>query len=144
MWPKATPLTSITFESAATALIDIWFSCSVTLLTVTTNLSHQFEASLFNDLFNLCGTYHLRTTSYNPASSVMIEHMYWSLKCIITCHKEPRTDTLALVQLGLRTALKDYTSCSPAQLIFGEQLRVPRDSITPSPAEILGDQPNFL
>lgn len=50
------------------------------------------------------------------------------------CHQETWHKALPVVLLGMRAALKEDLQCSPAELVYGEPLRLPGELIAPSSA----------
>ena len=132
-WPEATPLADITAETVARAFLAIWIARYGCPLLLTTDQGRQFEARLFRALLLLCGTKLQHTTAYHPAANGMVERMHRTLKAALMCHQpDTWTEALPLVLLGLRTALKPDVKASAAELVYGEQLRVPGEFLAPA------------
>ena len=132
-WPEATPLSDITAETVARAFFHIWISRFGCPLKVTTDQGRQFEAQLFRALLQLCGAQLQHTTAYHPEANGMVERLHRTLKAALMCHQpDTWTEALPLVLLGLRTALKPDVNSSAAELVYGEQLRVPGEFLTPA------------
>jgi hypothetical protein len=56
----------------------------------------------------------------------MVERWHRTLKAAIMCHETDNwCDLLPTVLLGLRTSVKEDLCCSPAELTYGTQLRIP-------------------
>ena len=56
----------------------------------------------------------------------MVERFHQQLKAALKCHSSPNwMDTLPLVLLGVRTALKEDLNCTAAELVYGTTLRLP-------------------
>lgn len=125
-WPEVKPLRDITAESVAQAFVETWISRFGCPQTVTTDQGRQFTSRLFNAITDLCGARLNHTTAYHPAANGMVERLHRTLKSAIMAHSDARwTKTLPIVLLGLRTAWKDDIQCSPAELVYGEPLRIP-------------------
>lgn len=77
---------NITAESVSRALIVNWFSRFGVPKLITTDQGRQFESTLFNQLVNVMGSQHYRTTSYHPQSNGMIERWHRMLKAALMCH----------------------------------------------------------
>ena len=75
----------------------------------------------------LLGCKHLRTTSYHPIANGIIERFHRQLKASLKAHTPAVhwIESLPLVVLGIRTALKTDLQCSTAELVYGTTLRLP-------------------
>ena len=126
-WPEAIPITNITAETVAQAFVSGWISRFGVPSTVTTDRGRQFESALWNKLMQLLGSKCIRTTSYHPIANGLIERFHRQLKASLKSHPNPTrwTDSLPMVLLGIRTALKDDIHCSAAELVYGTTLRLP-------------------
>ncbi|XP_049857510.1 uncharacterized protein LOC126338393 [Schistocerca gregaria] len=62
----------------------------------------------------------------------MVERLHRTLKAALMCSSTSWPEALPLVLLGLRTAVKEDLQCSSAELVYGEQLRVPGEFIVPA------------
>ncbi|XP_046391550.1 uncharacterized protein LOC124159684 [Ischnura elegans] len=143
-WPEVYPLQDITAESTARAFVDGWVSRFGTPLRLTTDQGRQFESHLFKELTKLLGIRHLRTAGYNPAANGLVERFHRQLKASIMCHAtEWWTDCLPVVLLGIRSAWKDDLSATPAELLYGQPLRLPGDFLSHTPPEATVDPASF-
>lgn len=130
-WPEVIPIKDMTADTVSSALINGWISRFGCPTTITTDQGRQFESSLFNSLMKIIGTNRIRTTAFHPQANGMIERFHRQLKTALRAHENERwTETLPLVLLGLRSAIKDDINCSPAEMVYGTQLRLPCDFFT--------------
>lgn len=131
-WPEAIPLHDITAETVAKAFVSSWISRYGCPTEIVTDRGRQFESSLMKQLSELAGFQRNRTTAYHPASNGMVERMHRQLKTAIMCHESPNwTESLPLVLLGMRSAFKEDIQASPAELLYGEPLRLPGEFLQP-------------
>ena len=79
----------------------------------------------------------IRTTAYHPCSNSLVERLHRQLKASLMAHL-PQThwiESLPLVLLGTRTALKEDIQHTSAELVYGTTLHLPGaffpDSTTP-------------
>lgn len=125
-WPEAFPLKDITAETCAAAFVSGWIARFGCPTRVTTDRGKQFESHLFKALTALIGARHLHTTAYHPQANGIVERLHRQMKAAIMCHASPQwTETLPLVLLGMRSSWKEDLQSSPAELVYGETLRLP-------------------
>ena len=68
------------------------------------------------------------TTAYHPQSNGMVERMHRTMKAALKAKLESDPnwyDALPMVLLGMRAAVKGDLNCSAAEMVYGEQLRLP-------------------
>ena len=142
-WPEAIPIPDITSDTVVRAFLSNWvarFGCPT---IITTDRGRQFEASLFKTLTKLIGCQHRTTTAYHPAANGLVERFHRQLKAAITCHtNEQWTEVLPLVLLGIRSSLKEDLQTTSAELVYGENLRLPGEFFHPK-REIIVDVTDF-
>lgn len=132
-WPEAIPTSNIRAETVAEVLVNHWICRFGVPALVVTDRGAQFESALFAELAKLVGFKRKRTTSYNPACNGLVERWHRSLKAAIMANQNKQwTKSLPLVLLGLRTAFRDDFKSTSAELVYGENLRLPGDFIQPS------------
>jgi len=73
------------------------------------------------------GIHHVRTTTYHPDAKGMVERLHRELKASLMAHGSDDTwsNILLSVLLGLCSAVKDDLDKAPAELVYGEALRLP-------------------
>ena len=73
------------------------------------------------------GTSLHRTSAYHPQSNGMVERLHRQLKASLTARLKDAAciRQLPWVLLGVRAAVKEDLSCSPAEMLYGHQLRLP-------------------
>lgn len=127
-WPEAIPLTDISAETCAKALFQEWISRFGVPKIIVTDQGRQFESCLFKELSKFLGFKHNRTTPYHPQSNGFLERWHRTLKTAIkTYEANSWSDSLPSVLLGLRTAFREEFIATPAELLYGQSLRLPGD-----------------
>lgn len=85
----------------------------------------------FGVVIKLLGLEKIHKTSYQPKSNGMVERWHRSLKAAIMCACESTAtewyNFLPTVLLGLRTRIRLDVEVSPAEMLFGQELRFPGD-----------------
>lgn len=128
-WPAIIPIEDITAETIAKALIRGWISHYGVPQFITTDQGRQFESKLFADLTKLLGCKHIHTSPYHPQANGIIERLHRTYKAAIKCYTNANnwSEILPLLTLSLRTAYKPDLNASPAELVYGQTLRLPGD-----------------
>lgn len=133
-WPEAYPMQDMLTETIASTLVREHFSRFGIPNVITTDRGRQFESRLFAELCKFVGTERIRTTSYHPQANGMVERLHRTLKAaFIAKENEKWSDELPIILLGLRVTIKDDLGYSPAELLYGQTLRVPGELIVAAP-----------
>ena len=145
-WPEAIPITSITAESVAQAFTTGWISRFGVPATVITDRGRQFESQLWTNFTSLLGIKRSRTTAYHPQTNGMVERFHRQLKAALKAQPNPNAwmESLPLILLGIRTALKEDINSTTAEMIYGTTLRLPGQFFSPPPTTSLPDPSEFL
>lgn len=143
-WPEAVPIADITAETVAFALYQSWIARFGLPKTITSDQGRQFESHIFRELCRLFGIQHVHTTSYHPQANGILERWHRTLKTSLKCHlTENWTEKLPTVLLGLRTSIIPDINMSPAELVYGENIKLAGDFFTDSNAQPQ-DLPTFV
>lgn len=102
------------------------FGCPVRL---TSDQGTQFESHLFNSLLKYLGVAKSRTTPYHPQCNGIVERWHRSLKtslrAMLECTGSTWIDQIPTVLLGLRAVARSDTGVSAAQMVYGNNIRLP-------------------
>ncbi|KAK4317506.1 hypothetical protein Pmani_011429 [Petrolisthes manimaculis] len=93
---------------------------------IVTDQGTQFTSRAWHDLLRLLGTSHSKTTAYHPCSNGMVERLHRRLKeAFRAIQPEEWADALPLILLIIRETVKEDLHYSLAELVYGEDLRLP-------------------
>lgn len=131
-WAEAIPTADIIASTVAFAIYSSWIARFGVPEYIITDQGRQFESLLFHELSKLLGFQRKRTTSYHPQANGMIERWHRSLKASLMSHnRQDWTEILPTVLLGLRTTFKEDLGTSPAELVYGTNIRIPAEFLEP-------------
>ncbi|XP_061568530.1 LOW QUALITY PROTEIN: uncharacterized protein K02A2.6-like [Cololabis saira] len=135
-WPEAVPLSSTGSKDVARAFLGAWVSRFGVPSDITSDRGPQFISELWSSLAEALGVQVHRTTAYHPQANGLCERFHRSLKAALRAALSDGNwvDRLSWVMLGLRTAPKEDLNASPAELVFGQPLRVPGEFLPESSA----------
>ena len=145
-WTEAIPLRDSTASTVAEALVSNYIARFGVPLELTSDQGSQFESLLFQELTKLLGIHKIRTTPYHPQSNGIIERFNRNLKEILIArgNTDNWSEELPLVLLGVRTAFKEDMSCTPAELVYGQTLKIPGDFFVASNKNIQLDPSSYV
>ena len=126
-WVEAVPVSSTTATSVSDHLVDSWISRFGIPSTITSDRGRQFTSQVWADLCASLNIVQRQTTAYHPQSNGMVERVHRRLKeALKELQAGPRwLEHLPWVLFGLRTAPREDTGVSAAELVYGSQLALP-------------------
>ncbi len=137
-WFEAAPLPNITAELVLDTFVEMWVARFGVPRHVTTDKGTQFTSGTWGSWCQRMGVEHIKTTSFHPQSNGMVERLHRQIKDALRARGAATTwqENLPWVLLGLRTAPKDESNISTAEVTLGHQLTVPGQfQPTPSSTE---------
>jgi cleavage and polyadenylation specificity factor subunit 1 len=143
-WPEAIPMGNTDAETCARALWYGWISRFGTPDSITCDRGRNFESELWKNLNHLLGSRPQRTTSYHPQSNGMVERIHRQMKEALKTRLTDSNwvDELPIIMLGIRAMPKEDIGGSPAELVYGTNIRLPGEFFEPEPSMI--GQSEFL
>lgn len=141
-WPEGYPMPDMLAETCARTLVNQYITRFGVPSRLTTDRGRQFESRLFLELTKLLGVHKIRTTAYHPQANGLVERLHRTLKAAIVARGNVKwSEELPIVLLGLRCAVKEGVGCTPAELVYGQNLCLPGEMLGDVPdSEIMPDQ----
>ena len=132
-WPEAIPLVNIDAKSVVSQLINGWISRFGIPDIITTDRGLQFQSELFSTLTEALGSSHIKTAAYNPRANGLVERFHRQLKDSLraTSTDDKWYVDLPVILMALRSSIKTDIGLSPAELVYGDKLRLPADILPP-------------
>ena len=130
-WLETVPIKSITAQQCVDTFIGTWVARYGVPATITSDQGRQFTSALWTGLHKLLGAQLITTTAYHPQSNGMVERCHGQLKAALRARLASTEwpEHLPWVLLGLRTAPKEDSAISSAELMFGTPLSLPAEFI---------------
>lgn len=137
-WVEAESTSSISTESVANILFKTWICRYGVPARLTSDQGKQFDNELIKKLADKFGFTKIRTTAYHPEANGKIERWHRTMKAALMAYGDSNwVKILPIILFGLRNAINTETGVSPAQLTFGQRLRLPADFFEEDIPEIL-------
>ena len=145
-WPEAIPVADISAKTCARAFLAHWVARFGVPSSMTSDRGRQFVSELWRKTAALMGASTNATTAYHPQSNRMVERMHRTMKAALKAKLESDPnwyDALPMVLLGMRAAVKGDLNCSAAEMVYGEQLRLPGEFFSTDVENGISD-PDFV
>lgn len=126
-WPEAYAISDTSTRTIAEVFVENYVSRFGCPKEITTDRGCQFESRLFAEITRLLGSNHMRTTAYHPQANGMVERLHRQLKAAFKARENAVhwKEELPFVLLGIRSAIKEDLNCTPAEMVYGQTLRLP-------------------
>lgn len=133
-WVEAIPMVDCTTDRVAYHFLHSWVARFGPPAVIITDQGPQFESRAWQEFLQFLGSRRHRTTAYHPQSNGMVERFHRRLKEALRAQSTPAdwVAALPLVLLNLRATDKEELQHSPAELVYGEDIRLPGQFI-PNP-----------
>ncbi|XP_076472305.1 uncharacterized protein LOC143301798 [Babylonia areolata] len=127
-YPEAVPLRTITTETVAEALFNMWSRTGVPS-EVLTDRGTQFTSNTMQEVYRLLAVRGLTTTPYHAQCNGLVERFNGTLKTMLRrlAQEEPRIwdRWLPALLFAYREVPQESTGYSPFELLYGRTVRGP-------------------
>lgn len=133
-WPEAFPMPDMTANTIANTFVTEYIARFGVPDFITTDQGRQFESKLFKELVQILGVCRIRSSPYHPQSNGIIERFHRQLKTSLKARTDSENwvQNLPLILLSLRCTVKEELGTSPAELVYGQTLKLPADFFNPT------------
>lgn len=145
-WPEAYPMEDMTAKTVAKAFVFEYLPRFGVPQYITTDQGTQFESLLFEQLDHLLGGHRIRTSAYHPCSNGLVERFHRQLKSALKARANTVhwSEELPLTLLGIRTAVREDLGVSPAELTYGQNIKIPGDIFADKTESSFDDPNSFI
>lgn len=127
-FPEAVPLRKITAPVITKALVK-FFSLFGLPKVVQTDQGTNFKSKLFAQALKSLDVKHITSSPYHPESQGALERFHQTMKSMLRKHcidsQKDWDDGVPLVLFAAREAVQESLGFSPAELVFGREVRGP-------------------
>lgn len=127
-FPEAVPLRRITAPVVSKALIKFFTKFGLPKV-VQTDQGTNFTSRVFAQVLKTLGIKHIMSSPYHPESQGALERFHQTLKSMLRKHcfesQKDWDDAVPFVLFAAREAVQESLGYSPAELVFGHQVRGP-------------------
>ena len=130
-WLESFPLASIEAEKVAEVFVHQFVCRFGTPNILHTDQGRNFDSALVKAMCKLLGIKKTRTTAYHPQSDGLVERFNRTLLNLLSMAARDDTSNwdsyLPVLMFAYRTSVQESTGCTPFQLVFGREVRLPID-----------------
>ncbi|KAK4469996.1 hypothetical protein MN116_000019 [Schistosoma mekongi] len=129
-WFEAVPIPQQDAATIAKVFINTWIARYGAPTALHSDQGPAFESYLIANVCSFFGIRKTRTTAYHPQGNGLVERTNRTLKMLLRSfvHQAPAAnwdDLLPQCLLAYRSSVHSSTGFSPAQLLFGHELKLP-------------------
>ena len=136
-WVEALAMPEQSAATVAHLLVTEVISRFGVPLQIHTDQGRNFESVLFKEVCRLLDIEKTRTTPLHPQSDGMVERLNRTLEAMLSKFVQENQRNwdrlLPLLAMAYRSAIHESTGCTPNELMFGRDVRLPVDLMFGSP-----------
>ena len=137
-WIEAVPLSDQEANTITRAFVDTFICRYGTPLQLHSDRGTNFESNVFKNMCNFFQIDKTRTTSMRPQSNGNVERFHRTLAAMLTMYCEKNQSEwdiyLPQVMMAYRSSRQASTLQTPYKMLFGRELVMPLQAVTPRPA----------
>jgi hypothetical protein len=138
-WPEVYPIPNQEASTVADALVTNFFCRFGVPRELHSDQGRNFESRLMQEMLQRLGVGKTRTTPLHPQSDGMGERYVKTieehLRKVVSTHQRDWDERLPIFLLACRASTHDTTGMTPANIVFGRELRLPCDLLFGAPPD---------
>ncbi len=145
-WPEVVPTKDVTAQTVAKVFLDAIVSRHGAPLELMSDRGSNFLSAVVQSICDLCNTRKRNTCAYSPATNGLCENFNKTLINMLSMYCNKLQDDwhifIPFCLFAYRTSVQRSTGYTPAQLVYGRELRQPLEVGLPHPRhpDILDDE----
>lgn len=147
-WPEAYSIPDQEASTVSEVLVREWVSRFGVPLLIHSDQGTNFKSAIFKGMCDILGMEKTQTTPLHPQSDGMVERFNRTvlnhLSIFVSKNQKDWDQKLSLFLLAYRSAVHEATGYTPAQLLFGRDLRLPCDLLFGCPKDAPSSPVEYL
>lgn len=125
-WPEAIPIKNAIVDTIIENFVNIWVSRYGVPKTIVTDNGPQFLSGTWVNFLKDLNIRHIKTSVQHPQSQGIIERLHRTIKQALRATGiHDWVQSLPWILLSIRAVVKEEIKASPAEILYGMQLRLP-------------------
>jgi hypothetical protein len=138
-WPEVYAIPKQEAATVADVLVSNFFCRFGVPMELHSDQGRNFESSLLREVLKRLGVRKTRTTPLHPQSDGMVERYVKTveehLRKVVSIHQRDWDERLPIFLLAYRASTHETTGVTPANMVFGRELRLPCDLMFGAPPD---------
>jgi hypothetical protein len=138
-WPEVYAIPNQEASTVADALVSNFFCRFGVPMELHSDQGRNFESRLLREVLERLGVRKTRTTPLHPQSDGMVERYVKTvtehLRKVVSSHQRDWDERIHLFLMAYRASTHETTGVTPANLVFGRELRLPCDLMFGAPPD---------
>ncbi|GFV62887.1 retrovirus-related Pol polyprotein from transposon 412 [Trichonephila clavipes] len=138
-WPEAYAIPDQEASTVVEVLVQHWFSRFGVPYQLHSDQGRNFHSTVCKRLSEILAIDKIRTTALNSQSDGMVERFNRTilnrLSLLVSSNQQDWDKKMPLFLLAFRSAVLETTGYSPFQMLFGRDLRLPKDLLFSQPPD---------
>jgi len=138
-WPEVYAIPNQEASTVADALVTHFFCRFGVPIELHSDQGRDFESRLMQEVLERLGVNKTRTTPLHPKSDGMVERYVKTieehLRKVVSTHQRDWDERLPIFLLAYRASTHETTGVTPASMVFGRELRLPRNLMFGAPPD---------
>jgi len=130
-WPEVYPISDMETQTIVDVFVKNWVTRFGTPMELHSDQGRSFVSRVFEGVCKTLGIYKTKTTPMHPQSDGMVERFNRTieeyLKKVVSREQRDWEEHVPMFLMAYRAAKHEATQFSPAEVVFGSEIRLPVD-----------------